>query len=94
MCGHKKYINDAVLRAHAYPDIGPTTHAVHEQSLRIVVFTDASFANNTDFSSQIGSIIFLCDGTSRAKFRHYTSYKSTSGVRSGLSWELYALYDA
>ena len=34
---------------------------LNPHELRIVAFTDSSFANNRDYSSQIGYVIFLTD---------------------------------
>lgn len=39
-------------------------------SLRLVVFTDFSFANNRDLSSQIGYVICLADASNQANILH------------------------
>ena len=39
-------------------------------TLQLLVFTDASFANNKDLSSQIGYVIALSDATKRANIIH------------------------
>jgi hypothetical protein len=39
-------------------------------TLRLLVFTDASFANNKDLSSQMGYVIALADGQNRANIIH------------------------
>ena len=36
------------------------------KSLKLVVFTDLSFANNLDFSSQIDFVVTLTDDNSKA----------------------------
>ena len=58
--------------------------------LRIVVFTNSSFANNKDMSSQIGYVIVLSDDTS-ANIIHWSSTKCRRVTRSVLAAELYAL---
>jgi hypothetical protein len=54
------------------------------------VFTDASFANNKDLSSQIGYVIVLSDGTN-ANILHWSSIKCKRVTRSVLASELYAM---
>lgn len=88
-----KVLNDAVGRAQNCPERGLSMHALHERSLRNVVFADASFANNVDFATQLGFMIIRCDQTSRASCLHYTSYKSKCVVRSTHGGDLYAWAD-
>ena len=45
------------------------------RSLRIVAFTDSSFANNKDLSSQIGYVIVLADAQTNANIIHWQSIK-------------------
>jgi hypothetical protein len=40
-------------------------------SLSLLVFTDASFANNKDLSSQIGFVIILTDRNQSVNVLHY-----------------------
>ena len=60
-------------------------------TLKIVAFTDSSFANNHDFSSQIGFVIALTDVNNNANIIHWTSVKSRRVTRSVLASELYAM---
>jgi hypothetical protein len=62
-----------------------------EKTLRIVTFTDASFANNKDHSSQIGYVIVLADADNNANVIHWQSKKCKRVTRSVLASELYAL---
>ena len=62
-----------------------------EESLRIVVFTDGSFANNRDYSSQIGHVIVLADKHNKANVIHWSSTKCRRVTRSVLASELYAM---
>ena len=61
------------------------------QSLKLMVFTDASFANKQDLSSQIGFIIVLTDKSNRANILHWSSIKCKRATRSMLPSELYAM---
>jgi len=56
-----------------------------------VAFTDSSFANNDDFTSQLGYVIALADQYNNANIIHWQSIKSRRVTRSVLASELYAL---
>jgi Reverse transcriptase (RNA-dependent DNA polymerase) len=60
-------------------------------SLRLIAFTDASFANNKDLSSQIGFVIVIADKDGRANILHWTSIKCKRVTRSVLASELYGM---
>jgi hypothetical protein len=55
------------------------------------MFTDASFANNKDLSSQIGYILVLIDAKAHANILHWSSTKCKRVTRSVLASELYAM---
>ena len=59
--------------------------------LELLVFTDASFAKNKDFSSQIGFVITLADRNGNANLIHWSSIKCKRVTRSVLGAELYAM---
>ena len=59
--------------------------------LKLVVFTDSSFANNADYSSQIGYIIALADDEDNANILHWSSTKCKRVTRSTLASELYGM---
>jgi hypothetical protein len=59
-------------------------------SLRLVIFTDSSFANNRDSFSQIGYVICLADST-HANILHWSSVKCKRVTRSVLAAELFAM---
>lgn len=61
------------------------------KTLQISVFTDASFANNKDMSSQVGYVIVLADATGKANIIHWSSTKCKRITRSVLASELYAM---
>ena len=60
-------------------------------TLQLIVFTDSSFANNKDLSSQIGYVIALTDSTNRANIVHWSSTKCKRVTRSVLASELYTM---
>lgn len=57
-------------------------------TLQLAVFTDSSFANNKDLSSQIGYVICLSDAINKANIIH-CSIKYKRVTRSVLAAELY-----
>ncbi|RFU26353.1 hypothetical protein B7463_g9983, partial [Scytalidium lignicola] len=62
-----------------------------KETLQLLVFTDASFANNKDLSSQIGYIVALADRKGNANTLHWTSVKCKRVTRSVLASELYGM---
>src|SRR5271165_7015106 len=60
-------------------------------SLSLLIFTDASFANNKDLLLQIGYIIVLTDCNHSANIIHWSSIKCKRVTQSVLASELYAL---
>jgi hypothetical protein len=62
-----------------------------QNSLKLVVFTDSSFANNYDFSSQIGFVIALANKHNKANIIHWSSIKYKRVTRSVLAFELYGM---
>lgn len=60
-------------------------------NLKLLVFSDAAFANNHDLSSQIGYVIVLADAMDRANIIHWSSIKCKRVTRSVLASELYAM---
>jgi hypothetical protein len=61
------------------------------KTLRLLVFTDSSFANNKDLSSQIGYVLVLADLSNKANIVHWSSVKCKRITRSVLASELYAM---
>jgi hypothetical protein len=61
------------------------------KTLWLVVFTDSSFANNKDYSSQIGYVIVLADGSNNCNLLHWSSIKYRWITRSIIASELYAM---
>ena len=67
---------------------------LHLPSLKMKVYADASFANNPDYSSQLGYLITLSDDHDRCHILAYASYKSRRVTRSVLGAEVYAFADS
>jgi hypothetical protein len=59
--------------------------------LRLIAFTDSSFANNKDHSSQIGYVIVLADNDDNCNIIHWSSVKCKRVTRSVIASELYAM---
>lgn len=57
----------------------------------MVVFADASFVDNNDFTSQLGYIITLSDEHGNCNVIRYSSTKKKPVTRSVLAAELYAV---
>lgn len=60
-------------------------------TMKLMIFTDASFANNINFTSQIGHVIVLADATNKSNIIHWSSIKCKRVTRSVLASELYAM---
>ena len=61
------------------------------KTLQLLVFTDASFANNKDLSSQMDYVIVMTDATKAANIVHWSSVKCKRVTRSVLASELYGM---
>ena len=84
-----KYLNKCLSWQSDGPGLRFTR--LNMSALRIIAFTDSSFANNPDHSSQIGYVITLVDDTNNANIIHWQSVKCRRVTRSVLASELYAL---
>ncbi len=63
---------------------------LNQSILRLVIFIDSSFVNNSDLSSQIDYVICLADAT-HANILHWSSVKCKRVMRSVLAVELFAM---
>src|SRR6266536_5974551 len=59
--------------------------------MKLIVFTDSSFANNRDYTSQIGFVITLADKHNKANILHWSLIKCKRVTRSVLALELYRI---
>src|SRR5215469_17418952 len=82
-----------------HTDRGIRYIALDLTTTKLFVFVDGSFANNKDFSSQIGYLIILANevstGTEEFKIKgnlvHYSSTKCKRVTRSVLASEIYGM---
>lgn len=91
---HTRLYNRTLKDLKATSDTGLRMKKLDKSSLHIKVFSDSSFANNRDLSSQLGYIILLCDKFKNCNILHFSSHKSRRVVRSVLGAETYAFADA
>eukprot|EP00171_Calliarthron_tuberculosum_P005221 IDg5221t1 len=64
------------------------------ETLKMVVYADASFNNAKGNRSQLGYIVTLADKTGNCSILHYSSYKSSRVTRSSMAGETLAFVDA
>lgn len=62
---HIQQIYKAIKRMKKDPGIGLKVHKLEMESLRIIAFSDTSFANTSNFRTQLGFVIFLGDARNR-----------------------------
>ncbi len=84
-------LNKVISECISTADIGLNYVSLDMDTLNFSIFVDASFANNRDYSSQLGFIAVLLDGSGNANVVHYASVKSKRITRSVLAAELYAM---
>lgn len=80
-----------VERCHNTKDMGLTFIPLERSSLRLALFTDASFANADRYKSQIGCVVLLVDSNNNANIIHYGSSRCKRVTRSVMAAELHAL---
>lgn len=66
---------------------------LESKSVRVVGFSDASFANNRDLSTQLGHIVLLVDRHGNSAPLIFKSYKSRRITRSAMAGEVIAFAD-
>lgn len=87
-------LNALIKRAKGGRDLVLSYPPLDGVTLHLRVYSDSSFANNADQSSQLGYIVLLCDDSGRAHVLSFTSRKSLRVVRSVLAGEVYAFAEA
>lgn len=63
------------------------------ETLQVIGYSDASFCNNVDLTSQLGYIIFVGDGSGNVIPIQFKSYKARRVVRSAMAAELIGFAD-
>jgi Reverse transcriptase (RNA-dependent DNA polymerase) len=85
-----KALNARIRWQQEHTDRGLTFVPLDLTKVRLIVYSDAAFANNADLTSQIGYVITLDDGAS-ANIIHWSSTKCKRVTRSVLAAELYGM---
>ena len=91
---HIRLLNKIINQLKSTPTQGLQYQKLDTKSLHLKVYSDSSFANNSDLSSQLGYIVLLCDKFYKCNILHFSSHKSRRIVRSVLGGEVYAFADA
>lgn len=89
-----KTLNTHIKRSKESQHLNLRFVPLDRSSIQLSVFCDASFASNSDLTSQLGYIIALTDSSRNANIIHYTSVKSKRVTRSVLAAELFAAVNA
>ena len=89
-----KSLNNILSHLNTNHDLPLRFPKLDTDSLRLQVYSDASFATNADGSSQLGYIIFLVDGSGKCQPISWSSHKAKRVTRSVLGSEVLALADA
>jgi hypothetical protein len=84
-------MNRLVETANASASNGLTFVPLDLTKVRVVVFTDASFANAEKYKSQLGFVICLADDNNNANIVHFGSSKCKRVTRSVMAAELHGL---
>ena len=91
---HVRLLNRTITNLQSTPTQGLIYQKLDCESLHLKVYSDSSFANNEDLSSQLEYIVLLCDKSNKCNILHFSSHKSRRIVRSVLGGEVYAFADA
>ena len=76
---------------HETSGVGIKYVPLDEESSRLALFTDASFANADRLKSQLGFVLVILDDNNNANIIHYGSSSRKMVERSGMAAELHAL---
>jgi len=86
-----KILNKVIQECLDTPEMGLKFVKLELHSMHMALFIDASFAGNSNYSSQLGYVLCLMDKHGTGNIIHYGSAKSKRIVRSVLSAELYGM---
>ena len=89
-----KSLNSVIKHLKSTKEIKTKDSRFDQESLKLEVYSDASFANNEDNSSQIGHIILLSDCDNNCSILHYSSSKAKRICRSTIATETMAFAEA
>lgn len=91
---HVQTLNKAIRCIKCTPSRGLCYVTLDRKSLHLRAYSDGSFVNNQDSSSQLGYIVLLCDGNDNCNVIKFRSFKSKRVVRSVLGAEVYSFAEA
>lgn len=89
-----KDINDIAKHLRNYPEVCLKFSKLDKCNLHLLVYSDASFATNTDKLSQLGYIMFLLVRNNQCQLLYRNTYKEQLVNRFVLGSEVIALTDA
>jgi hypothetical protein len=89
-----KQLNRVIQHLKKIPDLPLRFPKLELSTLRLKLYSDASYANSADCSSQLGYIIFLVDGNGTCQPLFWSSHKSRQVTRSVIGNETMALANA
>lgn len=89
-----KTINGLIKHIKNNPKSGLKYIDLYKNTLKLVVYSDGSFATNKDGSFQVGYLVFMADKDNKANLIDYVSNKSRRVVRSVLGAETFGLANA
>lgn len=90
---HVQMRNSRAPRSHTTASLGLHMKPVDLESIRVLIYANAPFANNAYHSTELGYLFVLTDDSSRDISVYFSSFKSLRVVRSVLGGDLYALTD-
>lgn len=86
-----KKMKNIIERAKQTSSVGLKYVPLDQESLQLMLFTDASFANCANLKSQIGFILVLADKFGSANIIHYGSSRCRRVTRSVMAAEIHGL---
>lgn len=89
-----KLLNRIVKHLRATKNVCLQYPQLQLSTLQITAYSDASFKNNVDNTSQLGYIIFLTDASGKCCVISFSSHKSRRVTRSSMAGETIALAEA
>jgi Reverse transcriptase (RNA-dependent DNA polymerase) len=87
---HVKYLNRVIKHLRGTIDITLKFPKLDINTIKLLVYTDASFANKFNLTSQLGDIMVLTDDSGSASIVNYQSTKSKRVTRSSMASETLA----
>jgi hypothetical protein len=87
-------VNDCIRHLRATSGTKMQYPKLNRRTLRLLVYSDASFANRPDLSSQLGHIVFSSDATGKCVLLTWSSHKACRTTRSSTDGEVLAFSNA